>query len=401
MLINRRTLYRPMQYEEGKRNGLPTMRLRFTSHEGERIVLSFEAFSPPTPEQGGFINPGNHSEDSSLPVMWANTSAYAHPSSQVTVEGIAYQLRPAPQPGALLFVYSEDFLIGVIREGQLGLWLAWAPKRVAVGERWLYWDNLHNLHQYEIIGIEGDVLTLHKTTTSSFLAEEILTVQRVEGQFLLRSIRNTGRLGRRQDVPPAPQGFTLRLSTEEGFWLSTDERENLVRGTTSRQVSGNRTTWTLLPMDPPGPKAARCEPASPGTGPGTASKTRSARTERPAPTGSRSAHFFTKTSASGSSPSCSDRNHIASQRLRSVASKCASVAARTSRNCRVAPMVWVKRWLHGVCSRPARARPGRRRAAAHRRTGCAGRPGLPWPRNPATPDTPWCRCSARRAPPDS
>ncbi|WNG15837.1 hypothetical protein [Cystobacter fuscus] len=251
VLTHRQTLYRPMQYEEGEHNGLPTMRLRFTSHQGERIVLSFEAFSPPTPEQGGFINPGNHAEDSSLPVMWAGTSAFAHPNSRVTVDGTSYQLRPAPQPGALLFIYSKDFLHGVIREGELGLWLAWAPKRVAVGERWLYWDNLRNLHQYEIIGMDGDVLTLHKTTTSSFLAEEILTVQRVEGKFLLRSVRNTGRLGRHEDVPPAPKGFTLRLSAQEGFSLSTDEHENLVTGTASRQVSGNTTTWSLHPMDPP------------------------------------------------------------------------------------------------------------------------------------------------------
>ncbi len=69
--------------------------------------------------------------------------------------------------------------------------------------------------------------------------------------FELRSVRNTGRLGRRQDVPPVPQGFTLRLSTEEGFSLSTDEHENLVTGTASRQVSDNTTTWTLHPMDPP------------------------------------------------------------------------------------------------------------------------------------------------------
>ncbi|OJH39707.1 hypothetical protein BON30_19750 [Cystobacter ferrugineus] len=251
VLTGRQTLYRPMQYEEGERNGLPTMRLRFTSHQGERIVLSFEAFSPPSPELGGFINPGEHSADASLPVMWANASAFANPSSQVTVDGVSYQLRPAPQPGALLFIYSTDFLIGVLREGELGLWLAWAPRRLAVGERWLYWDNLRNLHQYEIVGIDGGLLTLHKTTTSSFLPEEILTVQRVEGKFLLRSVRATGRLGKQEDIPPAPQGFTLRLSTEEGFSLSTDEHENLVTGTASREVRGITTTWTLLPVDPP------------------------------------------------------------------------------------------------------------------------------------------------------
>jgi hypothetical protein len=250
-LTNRRTLYRPMQYEEGERNGLPTMRLRFTSHQGERIVLTFEAFSPPTPELGGLINPGNHSEGMSLPVMWANASAFAHPSSQVTVDGISYQIRPAPQPGALLFIYSEDFLIGVIREGSLGLWLAWAPRHLTVGEKWLYWDNLGNLHQYEIIGIDGDLLTLHKTTTSSFMSEEVLTVQHMGGRFLLRSVRVTGRLGIQERPPPAPEGFTLRLSTEGGFSLSTDEHENLVTGTASREVSGNTTTWLLLPVDPP------------------------------------------------------------------------------------------------------------------------------------------------------
>jgi len=254
VLTNRRTLYRPMQYEEGERNGLPTMRLRFTSHQGERIVLSFEAASLPTAELGGFINPGAHSGDASLPVMWANTGAFASPSSQVTIDGIAYQIRPAPVPvpGALFFIYSEDFLIGVIREGNLGLWLAWAPRSLAVGERWLYWDHLRNLHQYEIVGIDGELLTLHKTTTSSFLPEEILTVQRVEGQFLLRSVRATGRLGRQETLPPpAPQGFTLHLSTEEGFSLSLDEHEDLVTGTASREVSGNTTTWTLHPVEPP------------------------------------------------------------------------------------------------------------------------------------------------------
>ena len=121
-----------------------------------------------------------------------------------------------------------------------------------MGERWLYWDHLRNLHQYEIVGIDGELLTLHKTTTSSFLPEEILTVQRVEGQFLLRSVRATGRLGRQETLPPpAPQGFTLRLSTEEGFSLSLDEHEDLVTGTASREVSGDTTTWTLHPVEPP------------------------------------------------------------------------------------------------------------------------------------------------------
>ncbi|ATB37635.1 hypothetical protein CYFUS_003060 [Cystobacter fuscus] len=251
VLTDRRTIYRPMQYEEGESNGLPTMQLHFTSHRGERIALSFAAAAPPSPEMGGLINPGEHAGGSALPMMWSNASAFANPSSQVTFDGTSYQFRPAPRPGAPFFIYSKDFLIGVIREGNLGLWLAWAPKRLAVGERWLYWDNLRNLHQYEIIGIDGDLLTLHKTTTSSFLPEEILTFQRLEGQLLLRSVRATGRIGKQEDVPPAAQGFTLRLSTEDGFSLSTDEHENLVTGTASWEASGNTTTWTLHPEERP------------------------------------------------------------------------------------------------------------------------------------------------------
>jgi hypothetical protein len=251
VLTDRQTLYQPfMRYEEGQSHGLPAMRLRFISHRGEEIVLSYEAFSPPTPELGGFINPGEHSGGASLPVMWATVSAHASPRSRVTVDGVPYRIAPSPLPGALLIIYSEDFLIGVIREGSLRLWLAWSPRRLAVGEKWLYWDHLQNLHEYEIIGIDGGLLTLHKTTTSAFLPEEILTAQFVDGRLLLRSVRATGRLGRQENVPPAPEGFTLDLSVDGRFSLSIDAHENLVTGTASREVRGSQTTWTLQPLEP-------------------------------------------------------------------------------------------------------------------------------------------------------
>ncbi|MFY0575066.1 hypothetical protein ACN28S_12455 [Cystobacter fuscus] len=63
VLTGRQTLYRPIQYEEDVVNGLPVVRLRFTTYQGEELLLHFESSTPPSPELGGFVNPGSHSAE--------------------------------------------------------------------------------------------------------------------------------------------------------------------------------------------------------------------------------------------------------------------------------------------------------------------------------------------------
>ena len=252
VLTNRVSVFRPILFEESRVDGLPVVRLRFTSYQGEEVFLSFVSFNAPVPEAGGFINPGNHSMDTSLPVMWADASAFASPESRVVIDGVSHPLRPGFVPGTRFGFYLDGFQIGLISEGNLRLWQLWHPRSLTPGEKWLYWDQLGNLHVYEIIGVEGDLVTVHKTSTSAFLPEEVITARLEKGRLRLRSVRATARTGLRcTPPPPPPQGVTLELSEEGGFSLSIDEHEDLVTGTASREVRGATTTWTLQPLEPP------------------------------------------------------------------------------------------------------------------------------------------------------
>lgn len=88
-------------YEKHEVAGVPTLRLRFTSSRGEDIAVHYQALSAPSPELGGFINPGAHASGAALPVMWANASAYASPATVVAINGVPAELVPGPVPGSL------------------------------------------------------------------------------------------------------------------------------------------------------------------------------------------------------------------------------------------------------------------------------------------------------------
>jgi hypothetical protein len=249
VFTGRQTVYRPIQLETAELNGIPTVWLRFTSYQGEDITLYLEGVAPPDPQVGGFINPGSHAADASLPVMWADASSLAAPVSAVTIDGVPFALGLSSAPG-FLGVYSAGFRIGVIRAGHLELQLIFAPHSLTVGQRWLYLDQLWNAHIYEIIAAAGDELTIRKTTTSPALTEEILQVQIVNQRLELRSVRATGRTGYHGPLPSAPAGLTLDLSTPGSFSISLDEHAHLVTGTASREQRGATTGWTLQPVTP-------------------------------------------------------------------------------------------------------------------------------------------------------
>ncbi len=249
-LTQRLTFYRPIQYEESEVEGIPTMKLGFTSHRGEAILLHFQANSRPLAERGGFINPGARSGEAALPVMWASTSALASPATGVRINGVSHPLSPGLEPGTTGAIYSRGFLIGVFRAGTQKLILGKHSVRLAVGERWVSWDQVGNQHRYEIIDITGGLLTIHKTSTSTFLPEEIITARAEGGELVLQSLRATGRIGLQDSVPPPHEGFTLDLSVAGHFSLSLDEHTNLVTGTASVQNHGATKTWRISPSQP-------------------------------------------------------------------------------------------------------------------------------------------------------
>ncbi|ATB42904.1 hypothetical protein CYFUS_008383 [Cystobacter fuscus] len=202
LLPERKTVYRPILYEQSEVAGIVTSRLRFKSYRGEDIDLHFQALAPVS--VAGRLIATEHAREEALPVLWSNASAFASPETRLTIDGVSYPLRPGPQPGSLLGVYSAGFLLGVVYEASLELYPLRSPRRLAEGEKWVYLDNLGNQHVYEIIDVAGEQLTIHKTTTSPTLTEEFITVQREGNGLQLRTVRATGRGG--EQVRPGEHG---------------------------------------------------------------------------------------------------------------------------------------------------------------------------------------------------
>nr|AYM54197.1 hypothetical protein [Sorangium cellulosum] len=251
IFTGRETVYRPIDFDEGQVDGFPAARLRFTSYRSEDIDVYLEASAWPAPELGGFIDPGDHSEGDSLPVLWADASAPVSAASSVTIDGAPVALGD-PASGIPGGIYSFGFRIGVVYEGHLALEQLSAPRRLAEGERWLYQDHLGIRHAYGIASVMGDRLTIRKTTTSPALTEEIIEAQVVSGRIELRSVRATGRTGfdRSDAPPPAPAGLTLDLSTAGAFSLSLDENPDLIAGTATVERRAATSVWTLQPVEP-------------------------------------------------------------------------------------------------------------------------------------------------------
>lgn len=250
LFTGRQSVYRPIWYGEFTVEGVPRVGVLFVSYRGEPIFLDFRALTPPQAELGGPIFPSTHGVGVSLPVMWGDAAAFARPDTVLRIGGVPQALRPGPVPGSSLGFYTSRFLIGVFREGRLALQPVRLPRRLAVGEWAVYWDFLGNWHVFEIIAIEGERLTVHRTTSSPALTEEVLTFERQDGRLRLRSVRATGRAGLGGSPPPAPEGLTLDLSEPGRFTVSIDAHPGLVRGTASFEEGTPRRTWRLLPEEP-------------------------------------------------------------------------------------------------------------------------------------------------------
>ncbi|AKT37682.1 hypothetical protein [Chondromyces crocatus] len=250
ILSGRQVVYRPIRFETVRVDGLPSVRLQFTSYRGEDVDLLFRARGMPEMGLGGFIDPGAHASGSSLPVMWAGASAHEEESSAIRIDQARYHLGLGPSPDHPGGIYSTDFHIGVLRRGHLELRLLARPRDLEPGELWLYQDRQGELHSYEIVEVQGERYTLRRTTTSALMTEEILETELVEGGLELRSIRSTGRASIEGPASMTFEGLTLDLTTPGRFSLSLDEHRGLIVGDATRESTDARIGWHLKPTAP-------------------------------------------------------------------------------------------------------------------------------------------------------
>lgn len=250
LLTGRQVAFGEISYQESVlSNFAPRVVMSFTSPDNEAIHTDLSALFPASPTQGGLVDPGNHAQNSSLPVMWRDAGTIGGFASVVLIDGVQIPIRPGPFPGSLSAFYTAGFNIGVIRAGQLEMSLVSAPNHVDLGASWTYMDQIDREHRYEITSVNGDLVGIRKTT----LDEEIILARTREQRkdiLDILNVRVTGVPASAGSTPPAPTGFDIDLSVPGTFSISIDQHANLMSGNVSVVFDDSTASWTLNPTQP-------------------------------------------------------------------------------------------------------------------------------------------------------
>ena len=115
-------------------------RLQFDSHAGEVVVLDITTVGEPDLRRGGVSDPGNHSPNTSLPLMRRRASALAAPQTAVFVGGKRFEIPVKIRSGPFVAhegYFTEGHIFGAIRAGTMSYRVKTRPTRMAVGEEWI------------------------------------------------------------------------------------------------------------------------------------------------------------------------------------------------------------------------------------------------------------------------
>jgi hypothetical protein len=250
LLTGRQVAFGEISYQESVlSNFAPRVVVSFTSPDNETIYMDLSALFPASPTQGGLVDPGNHAQGSSLPVMWRDAGTIGGFASVVLINGVQTPIDPGPIPGSLSAFYTAGFHIGVIRAGALEMSLVSAPNHVGLGASWTYMDQISREHRYEITSVNGDLVGIRKTT----LDEEIILARAREQRkdiLDILNVRVTGVPASAGSTPPAPTGFDIDLSVPGTFSISIDQHANLMSGNVSTVFDDFTASWMLSPTQP-------------------------------------------------------------------------------------------------------------------------------------------------------
>ena len=141
---DRQTCRRSISLSLDRPAGRRRARLEFISHADEPIVLDLTTVGEPDPGRGGISDPGNHSLDSSLPLMRRGASALAGPQTTVTIGGRRFDVPVKMRAGPFVAhegYFTEHHLFGAVRAGTLKRRLKARPGIIGVGAEWIFEDD--------------------------------------------------------------------------------------------------------------------------------------------------------------------------------------------------------------------------------------------------------------------
>jgi hypothetical protein len=221
----------------GKRHA----RLEFDSHAGAPVVLDITTVGEPDPNRGGISDPGNHTPDSSLPVMRRHASALAGPGTAVFVGGKRFEVPVKIRSGPFVAhegYFTEGHTFGAIRAGTISYRLKTRPARMAVGEQWiLEGDGRVIIYRIENSNLEGKLRIARKDGSG----ESIEAFATGDGLRIVRigKLADVGRRG----------GLDLAFD-EAGHFSLAMEGETIVSGSAEAKRQAGTTVITLSPTQP-------------------------------------------------------------------------------------------------------------------------------------------------------
>lgn len=224
----------------GDENGKPRITVAFTSFAGERIVLDLIAVAQPSAAGAGLTDPGRHSPNASLPIMWRGRSALAAPETRVEIDGRAFAVPEKLRTASFIAqegYFTEHHAMGAFRAGTETLRLVQAPKGLEPGASWLYHAGGEE-RRYEITAREaGGSLAIERAGP----AREVISAREEEKGLALRSIL----------VPAdARADGGLMLSFEENRFAVVIEGVTMISGRHVLDGHAGETRIRLLPETP-------------------------------------------------------------------------------------------------------------------------------------------------------
>jgi|SRR5579871_3069641 len=226
-----------IEIQRSDHDGRPRIAVAFVSQAGERIVLDVIATAPPSKAGAGLTDPGDHSPDTSLPIMLRGASSLAARESKVLIDGKNHPLAEkeyAPGFKAPAAYFTEHHAMGVFRAGSE---LVSAPARFAPGSEWHYQCGTAVRH-YKVSAISDGRLRIER---SDSMREIIVARPRDDGALVLEQIE--------LPADDGTEGLVLTFAGHSRFEIAV-EGEPVISGALLRTQSGDDTQITLAPEQP-------------------------------------------------------------------------------------------------------------------------------------------------------
>ena len=217
-------------------------RLAFRSSAGEHVVLDVVTTGQPDAKRGGWSDPGRHSANSSLPLMWRGASTLAGPRTRVTIDDVEYPVPVKFRAGAFVAhegYYTERHSMGAVRAGTATATLLKQPDRLKVGAEWLLQSGeQETIYRLTALGSDGTLRIVRLDGAS-----EIITARAIDDRLAVSRISLPAEAGQ-------TDGLVLAFDQNAGFSLSVEAEQNAVSGRVHVEEGRDSQAICLAPLQP-------------------------------------------------------------------------------------------------------------------------------------------------------